>query len=420
MPVFDKVTEPAYYKNFVCMAANCIETCCGGWGNICIEEATYRKYQQVEDPEFCRMAEKYIVKTGDEKAAREGKPYAFIALQQGACPFLLPEKLCYIQANFGEEALSITCDMFPRSYNQCNETLQRSLDPSCPEAAKHILLNRQGIAFVEKVETVSVRNKLLPGIDEASATNIVCQNFRRVQKKCIEILQDRRHCLDDRMLLLSAFCENLDEFAGMEKTKAEFTACMEAWENTALYPDLLQEIRSSMQTNVSLQFEALHILLNHSLQGDCTPVFKECVNICRQGLQLEPEILSSSWQRYEAAAVLYEKKTEMHAYMLENYLVNMFFKDLFPVGAQLNAFFDEQSIRRIHMIFVIKYTIVRLLMTGMAAYYKGRWNPGHVIKVIQSFEKTIGHNLNFLQQAVNFMDAADLKGFKGCQLLLRR
>lgn len=420
MPVFDKVTEPTYYKNFVCTAADCIETCCGGWGNICIEEATYRKYQRVEDPQFCQMAERYIVKTGDEKAASEGKPYAVIALQQGSCPFLLPEKLCYIQANFGESALSITCDMFPRSYNQCNETLQRALDPSCPEAAKHILLNRQCIVFTEKVETANIRNKLLPGIDETAAENVICQNFRRVQKKCIGLLQNRSYSLDDRLLLLSAFCENLDGFTGTEKTKAEFAACMEAWENADLYPDLLQKIKSSMQKNISLQFEALHILLNHSLQGDCTPVFKECVNICRQGLQLKSEILSSAWQQYEGAAALYEKKTDMHAYMLENYLVNMAFKDLFPVGAQINAFFDEQSIRRIHMIFVIKYTMVRLLMTGMAAHYKGRWNPGHVIKVIQSFEKTIGHNLNFLQQSVNFMDAADIKGLKGCNILLRR
>ena len=141
-------------------------------------------------------------------------------------------------------------------------------------------------------------------------------------------------------------------------------------------------------------------------------IFKLGLNIDIDGFQV-----IENYQK--AHAYYYRSQIDNNMYILENYLVNHVFKDLFPVGPQINAFFDEHSIRRIHMILIIKYVLLRTILIGTAGYYKQAFHIGHVIKVIQSFEKTVGHNLDYLIQAVNFMDAAKIQKLQGCLLLIK-
>ncbi len=75
--------------------------------------------------------------------------YARIELDGPACPFL-SEGWCAIQKKLGEEYLSIMCSAYPRVMNIVDDVLQRSLDLSCPEAARIVLLDPNPMQFDEE------------------------------------------------------------------------------------------------------------------------------------------------------------------------------------------------------------------------------------------------------------------------------
>ena len=184
MPFFTKTLQPKYYSYFHCIASNCMEICCAGWGNVVVEEATYNFYKRCSDLKLQKKCQCYVVENSEQNESEKYQPYAFIKLSNGKCPFLTNDKLCEIQKKLGEEALSITCDTYPRIFNKVNGTLQQSLDISCLEAAKLVLLNREGIRFEEIEGTeINVRNNLLPEIDaEKPNASKVYRHFNFIQK----------------------------------------------------------------------------------------------------------------------------------------------------------------------------------------------------------------------------------------------
>lgn len=421
MKSFSSVLQPGYYAAFQCTAANCIETCCAGWGNVVVEKSTYECYEKCRDVALAEQFSRNIVKNTEVAEAKAGQPYAFIKLENGKCPFLTRERLCQIQKKLGEQALSITCDTYPRNFNKVNEILQRALDVSCPTAAKLVLLNKQGIQFEACQINATVRNALLPEIKEGNESDSkVHRYFNVVQQMVIKLLQNRNYSMDQRLMLVSMFCEKLESMTELPLSKQEFTDGLLAFE-TELKNKALDSVLEKCRPDIGTQVEAMMLLIDYSLKGSTTDAFRSCVQKCKAGLDMQgvfsmQEVVAKYGEAYRQQ---YQPKIDKYMYILENYLVNNAFKDVYPVGPQINAFFDEYSIRRIHMIFVIKYTILRTILIGMAGAYKQDFNEGHMIKAIQSFEKTIGHNLSFLKQAANFMDAAQIRGTAGCLLLLK-
>jgi len=421
MESFSSVLQPGYYAEFQCTAANCIETCCAGWGNVVVEKSTYECYKKCKYLDLVEQFSRNIVKNTEADETKTGQPYAFIRLENGKCPFLTRERLCQIQKKLGEQALSITCDTYPRNFNKVNEVLQRALDLSCPTAAKLVLLNKQGIQFEACQINATVRNALLPEIkggDESGSK--VYRYFNVVQQMVIRLLQNRNYSIDQRLMLISMFCEKLERLTELEVSEQKFTDDLLAFE-AEVKNKALDSIMEKCRPDIGTQFEAMSLLIDYSLKGSTTDAFRSCVKKCKAGLDMKGAFsMQEVVEKYgEAYSQYYQQKIDKYMYILENYLVNNAFKDVYPVGPQINAFFDEYSIRRIHMIFIIKYTILRTLLIGMAGAYKQDFHEGHMIKAIQSFEKTIGHNMSFLKQAVDFMDAAQIQGTAGCLLLLK-
>ena len=82
--------------------------------------------------------------------------YARIASPDPDCPFLA-EGWCSIQKNLGEQYLSIMCSQYPRVMNMVDDVLQRSLDLSCPEAARVMLLDPNPMEFDEEEARRAIR-----------------------------------------------------------------------------------------------------------------------------------------------------------------------------------------------------------------------------------------------------------------------
>lgn len=132
-----KLRVPNYYKKFRCIASACEDTCCAGW-DVVIDDETYASYQTMEGPFGERLRSKMVVdQDGD---------HIFI-LDGDRCPFLNTSNLCDIHKEKGEAYLSYTCMQFPRYTEEFMGLKEMGISLSCPEAARIILKNDEGIWF---------------------------------------------------------------------------------------------------------------------------------------------------------------------------------------------------------------------------------------------------------------------------------
>lgn len=124
-----KITKPAYYETFRCLASSCPDSCCKEWAvQVDPESAAYYKTLSGSLGDHLRSV--MVEEDGD------------IILRLTAdrnCPMWRKDGLCRIQAQLGEEALCHTCRHFPRLRHDYGDFVELGLELSCPEAARLIL-----------------------------------------------------------------------------------------------------------------------------------------------------------------------------------------------------------------------------------------------------------------------------------------
>lgn len=132
-----KIRVPSYFKDFTCIASECEDTCCAGWG-IVIDEETYHCYQNIESDFGEKLRSKMIEdEDGDNVFVLNGEN----------CPFLNENNLCEIYNELGEKNLCYTCRQYPRYMEEFLDLRETGISLSCPEAARIILGNRKVTEF---------------------------------------------------------------------------------------------------------------------------------------------------------------------------------------------------------------------------------------------------------------------------------
>ena len=131
-----KIRVPEYFKDFKCIASECEDTCCAGWG-IVIDDETYKKYQKVEGAFGDRLRSEIVHDAGEN----------IFVLKGNNCPFLNENKLCDIYKEVGEDALCYTCKQYPRYIEEFGGLREIGISLSCPEAARIILRNSKKATF---------------------------------------------------------------------------------------------------------------------------------------------------------------------------------------------------------------------------------------------------------------------------------
>lgn len=130
-----KLYQPDYYEQFQCTASKCPTTCCMQW-RIAVDDETFFRW----DEEW-----KSHVKQGEDG-------YVIALGQDGMCPFLNDEKLCKIVIRDGDQAISHTCQTFPREEHIYNGRIERALTPGCP-AVLDLLWQQESFWLQEREES---------------------------------------------------------------------------------------------------------------------------------------------------------------------------------------------------------------------------------------------------------------------------
>ncbi|MEG0450753.1 MAG: flagellin lysine-N-methylase, partial [Lysinibacillus sp.] len=118
--------------------------------------------------------------------------------------------------------------------------------------------------------------------------------------------------------------------------------------------------------------------------------YLDCMNDMLNGLQLSDDksIQESNEMYRQAYMEYYAPFMNTHEYILENYAVNYVFKSLFP--------YDQPNLFESYVMLVVNISMIKLHLIGMAGQHKGLTTE-LVVKLIQSYSKTVEHKHTYLQ-----------------------
>jgi lysine-N-methylase len=417
VPKPSKRLQPQSYHAFRCIGADCEDTCCVGW-IVNVDKSTYEAYQRCDDPELGpRLHQLVTINT----PSVSDDNYARINLDGPGCPFL-SEGLCGIQKKLGEEFLPIMCSAYPRVMNMVDDVLQRSLDLSCPEAARIILLDPNPMEFDEdegpphdpRLANLSVLRT------QNGKSNKPYQHFREIREFVIRLLQYRAFPLWKRLMILGSVCDQLQEMAGkgrQEQTPEFLEACRDAIER-----DLLGKAMNAHRPQPAAQLELVLELIVGRIGSDfTTPRLLGCYQKFMQSMDWTVESsMNDIGRRYAAGhSQYYAPFLERHQHMLEHYLVSYVHRTLFPLGPQessrgLAVHHIAHSISEQCLLLLAHYAIIQTLLVGMAAFHQAEFGTGEAILVIQSFTKAFEHSPSFPERALKILAE---KGVKSCAAL---
>jgi lysine-N-methylase len=401
-----RLYQPTHFDSFRCIGSACEDACCAGWV-IPVDKATYSKYQACSDSQFGSSLQT-LVQINQRSASDDD--YAHIALIGATCPFL-SEGLCSIQRRLGEEYLCNMCATYPRVMNRVDDVLHRSLDLSCPEAARLTLLNPEPISFEDEAyREESIRPGIVPSLDISGlkTSSGPYGFFRDIQRLVISLLQDRSYPLWQRLFRVGLFCEKLDE-AGRAR-----------WDGDSM--DVLQQA-----ADPAAQLETVLELIVARIASDANPRrFLECYKEFMDGIQwTSKSTMSEMGKRYtEAFHRYYAPFMTRNEHMLEHYLVTYVHRTLFPFGTpESNQRLRHERVPSFiaarYMSMAAGYAITQTLLVGNAGFHKSGFGAGHVLKTIQSCTKTFEHSMTYPARAIGMLAERSMTAPASLSVLFR-
>lgn len=394
-----KTLIPGYMQKFSCIGSTCEDTCCAGW-QVNIDRKTYKTYKNLRDNKLTPLVEKHIKRVRTN--ASEHNYAQIIHTDDLTCPFLNKEKMCSFQLGYGEDYLSNTCNTYPRVPNIINGILEKSATLSCPEAARLALLNPEPMEFFEIEEETNLSTIISKQLqtDAISELNSARKYFWELRIFTIKVLQYRKYSLADRLVFLGVFYDKLQQIIN----DRQFDAIPQIISTFEGIFDTLQANIAEVPTSYELQLQLVKRLIDQRvLFGVNNNAYLECVEETLAGIHYKENIaMNELAQQYRNVYHSYFSPfLAKHEYILENYMVNYVFKNLFPFTIDANRVYDD------YVLLILHFSMIKLHLIGMSGYHKDSFSIEHVIKAIYSFGRAVEHSPAYLYKLAEVLKQHD-------------
>lgn len=355
--------QPVYMNQFQCDGSVCKSKCCKNW-TVDIDGNTYQRYCGIKSKEERkRITSKLkLVNRG------AGKCFTVKLRKDGSCPFLRDDYFCELQKNYGESFLSRICATYPRTIHRLDEIIERSLTLSCPVAAKLILLQKNPMEFeqVEIVENRPMQADIWNMKNRPLGVNVI-----DLQYGCISILQNRRLTLDQRLILMGFFLEQVDE---IKDKPDEVKALAEGYASDEVAEGALELIETFSCKNekdyIRCMFEMVETLYG---KGKSLSIGRDWVYLDaltklyrflddKEGFS-EVVSLDKLVETYEGYRSEANDIIRQYSYIFENCMVNEFFLNLYPLKA-------EGTVTENYIDFIMRYKFMEFLTIALAVVRK--------------------------------------------------
>jgi lysine-N-methylase len=406
----------------------CPDTCCQGW-RVGVDKTTFDKYQTCSDPELSAPLQNLVT---INPASVSNDTFATITTIGARCPFL-SEGLCSIQMRLGEKNLSNMCASYPRVSNIIDGVLERTLDLSCPEAARVALTDPAPLEFFptdgqlpagisRSQQEAEIRLANVSVVD--SATSPEYRHLLEIRDAVLSILQNRRYAIGERLVLVGHVCDKLNELAS-QRAFDKVHQVLEGF-SVAIASGLFDDHLSRLLAPATRQLEVVLELILARIGSDYTP--PKFLNLYQQfmdGLNwtAESSIDDIGCRYHEAFKQSYSPFIEKHQYLLENYLVNNVYRTLFPFGSQsmkkqLGLHGNENEILTQYLLLSSYYAIVRTLLIGLSAYHGDDFGTTHVVEAVQACSKIFEHSVSFPLKVLGILADNSINTAAGMVLLI--
>jgi lysine-N-methylase len=373
--------QPRYVSRFSCIGSSCEDNCCTDW-KIGLDKKTYDAYANANPGKIAN-----VVRINPEP--RTDADYGHIVLtgEKKQCP-LLEDNLCSIHRDQGEGDLSHTCFSYPRVWTELAGYGEQSLELSCPEAARLALLAPDAFEFEESSMTVrpeAVRTVLAnPGFT-AEAVN-------EVRYFCIKLMRTQELELWQRLAVLGLFCESLNEPVARQDGQAmvrqieQFTNLLQ---DSALLDSLapLQPDHAAQAMVFSLLWEGMPLAAQNTAR-------RRVIDAVAAGLGANPVTGmvgdARLVERYREGLSRLPEALQAAPHLLEHYLLNELFKNLFP--------FDGLKPFDSYLRIVTRFGLLRLMLAARCHPSLPLPDAAALAQTVQVHARRFHHNLALIRR----------------------
>ena len=389
--------QPEYVSKFKCNGQECEAHCCKYW-RIDIDRKTYKRYNTIK-PKSKAQEITQLIKSNENKDR-----YTIKLKKSGFCPFLTEDNWCKIQKTYGADFLSNICMTYPRVTFQIKDFFERSLTITCPIAANLVLNQTEPMAF-EQIE-ISTKEHFdscrdLPNQFVNFPSNLI-DYIINIQYAVISILQERSLKIDQRLIVMGYFLDQLEEIIKEGHTENIETLSMIYTSEDFLknqVPTLIESIEFNNREYMRIMFETFDMLYrdNKYIKSEA----QRYLDFVAQALEVKTDedgtaSISELVERYKYLNPTRKKFLEKKSIIFENYLVQEFFTGLYP-------FRISGSISTNYGLFLVTYKILELISVSMVVVNdelrektgKSEMTDKHLISLIQWFVQKLDHGVSY-------------------------
>jgi lysine-N-methylase len=403
-----------------------------GW-TVFFDQGAYEKYQGIPAGSLRTLIDVHVIR---QPVGVDGVVRAQFARVQmssnNVCPFLNVEKLCQIQAEHGEDFLSVTCATYPRIAHRIDGLEERALSLSCPEAARLVLLTPHllaadmagGYRMTWNEPWWDEVGNELPGMSTDSrqerAQTPLQRYFWPIREFVIHLLVHREYALWQRLFLLGIFTRRLDALARGELDRG-FVALRHDF-SLAVDSGRLRGSMDAIPADLPLQLDMVLRLAGMRLpRSHVGARFVETIEAFKKGIGNGPgatiDLLIENYAR--AYEQVYEPFFRARPHILENLLINAVFRTLFPFGNKADKPEAIPGMAREFALLASQFALIKGLLIGVAGCYGAAFCEDHVVKTVQSASKHFEHHPGFLDEAYALLVSSKLDNARGLTMLVR-
>ena len=414
--------RPAYAESFRCIGAACEETCCQQW-TVPVDRATWERYQQLPDVPLGALIRSSVVPQEPEVSRGDPRLFARIQLNSNRmCPLLSTEGLCGIQTAFGDSSLPHVCRTFPRVIHQEQGAAEAALTFSCPEAARHVLLDPDLLASGMSAVVSGVELEQCAGAELSEETDErqPLRWFWPLRSIVLGLVGNRTYPLWQRLFLLNLLCHRLDQFRGgaLKRNVSEFLSAFELTVQQGSLRRAMEALPIDTGAQLDLVLQLAGVMLH--LSG-VLPSFAKMVASFTGGIGNAPgATIRSLTANYDAACRLYfEPFFEGQPHILENYLANTILRCRFPFGAHDAHPGEPPSMVREFDKLMAQFALTRGLLIGVSGDRRESFSAADVVRTCSVAARHFEHHPAFLDRALALMVECRMTGAAGCSILAR-
>jgi lysine-N-methylase len=411
--------RPTYAAAFRCIGSECEDHCCGDW-DIPLDKATHAKYKQFPPERLGAVVSNFVFV--NEIGAPDGLFAHIHRAPSGLCPFFGADRLCGIQKEYGAQLLSATCSVFPRSLSQVEGRMEGSLSLSCPEAARNVLLDpdfmwTQGDLLSGAFRTDNVYH-LRPSTSGADRKPY--RYFLAIRTLLIATVRDRSRPLWQRLILIGFLCMRIEHAAATGGDDA-VGAFLDEFPGILNTPQMQADLEN-LPSDPRLRLEIVMALTDERVRDNTGGLrFRDTFWTFIEGIgSAEASPPGDDANRFLEAEQKYcGPFIEKYPFILENYLLNYMFQNLFPFGPEGSTQSAPQSLFEEYILMATQFAWIETLLIGISAYHREDFAEQHVIVAVQSFTRAVEH-FPFMRRWINeYMSGRRLAGLAGMAIMLR-